>query len=196
MSKLLDRHVRTFVGIELDIEAQQRASHLLADLKSLPYRIAWSLPEDLHVTLKFIGNINHHRFGELLAQVERTSQKIKPFSFQVQGVKTFTGKKGERIVWCDINDGRTTLEKTAQIVEKDLAEAGFGQEPRSFIPHVTLGRIKTTKQEGLQKALIRFRDYDCGATQVRRLAIFVSKSHNATNKAGSRYLVAASFDLN
>ncbi len=152
--------IRAFVALNIPVATVRRVADFQADLKTKArknkIRVGWVPPPNMHITLKFLGNIPGEsayiigdRFREHLA--ERPA-----FNVQLKGLGAFPGRSKPRVLWLGTHCEDDEIVKLAADVEEWLEELGFPKEQRPFHPHLTLGRVKTPKPsvdllEGLEQ---------------------------------------------
>lgn len=134
--------IRTFVCLELSHEVKEILSSIISRLKDDRDRIKWVQPDQLHITLKFLGNTEVGlvpQIGEVLEEVAIT-QGV--FRITLKGLGSFLSGKRMRVVWVGVEEGKTQIIEIWRKLDGRLSALGFNQEGREYIPHVTLGRIK------------------------------------------------------
>lgn len=104
--------------------------------------VNWVKPESIHLTLKFLGEIDDGKVRDAAASLERAAKGIGPFDLEIEGVGAFPNARNPRVVWVGIK-ANAELMKLQQAVEKCLQDIGFEEEERPFTPHLTLCRIKS-----------------------------------------------------
>ena len=125
---------RLFTGLEIPPDISQSLSMLRGGLPGG----RWIDPENYHVTLRFIGDIDDYVAREIANTLERVDRK--PFEVTVQGLSSFGGKKPRAVVAC-IQPSRPLMELQAEL-ERLMRRFGLAPEGRKFIPHVTLARLR------------------------------------------------------
>ncbi|MBN9599513.1 MAG: RNA 2',3'-cyclic phosphodiesterase [Afipia sp.] len=125
---------RLFTGLEIPSDISQTLSSLRGGLPGA----RWIDPENYHVTLRFIGDIDGFAAGEIAATLERVNRK--PFEVEVQGLVSFGGKKPRAVV-ATVTPTRPLMELQAEL-ERLMRRFGFDPEGRKFTPHVTLARLR------------------------------------------------------
>jgi 2'-5' RNA ligase len=132
--------VRSFVALSLPDPV--RAA--LADLRrAAPPRapVRWVAPESIHLTLKFLGEIEPDRLEAVKAALSSFPWNLAPFAFTLSGVGAFPGLKRPRVLWVGVTDGADRVVELAERVERALGPIGFPREDRAFSPHLTIGRV-------------------------------------------------------
>jgi 2'-5' RNA ligase len=140
--------IRSFIAVEVPQALKSRMDELQRELRRTDADVKWVRPEAIHLTLKFLGSIRQD-------DVERISQSIGPaiegwvpFEVRVQGMGCFPNPRNPRVVWVGMDRGREILTSLQQAVEKKMAELSFPPEDRPFSPHLTLGRVRSSKGKG------------------------------------------------
>jgi len=146
--------LRCFVAIDLDNPAlldtlegiQASMIRTGADLKCVER-------DNIHVTLKFLGDVREELIGELIRRVSEIS--FKPFNVELKGVGVFPSLRRPRVVWAGISEGKEELKEVFQILESELTGIGFKPEKRRFSPHITIARIRSGRnRDHLVKVLL------------------------------------------
>ncbi len=139
--------VRCFVAVELPEELKARIAEETAFLKKSKADVKWVQPENLHLTLKFLGQVPEVRIPELAGLLKEAVRDMKkqqkPYEVEVAGAGVFPGPGSPRVFWLGIRDPQMLLAGLARSVEEKLGKAGFGQQEKgAFVPHLTLGRLR------------------------------------------------------
>jgi len=140
--------MRAFIAIEL-------AHHIRKELAQIRNRgmikgrgIRWVKPESIHLTLKFLGNIDLETVHNVTRAMRNASQNLEPFDIELGGFGCFPKKGKPRVFWIGVTPSNSALEVLFRRMEEDLEEIGFKKEKRAFSPHITLARIKGNLEEG------------------------------------------------
>jgi len=167
--------IRSFLAIELPNPILKEIEEVQGDLKSTHADVRWVNPEKIHLTLKFFGNIEELRIDPIFKTIEEVIQNTPPFSLRVRGVGAFPHLKNPRVIWMGLVDGRETLISFQKQIETLLEEIGFQPEDRPFHPHLTLGRMKSSRgKEELVRRVEKFKEEEFGTFQVERVVLFKS----------------------
>src|SRR6201990_959826 len=124
---------RLFTGLEIPTEVCQTLSNLRGGLPGA----RWIDPENYHVTLRFIGDIDGMSANEIASMLFRINRK--PFEVKVQGLQSFGGRKPRAVV-ASVEPSRPLIELQAEL-ERLMQRLGLDPEGRKFTPHVTLARL-------------------------------------------------------
>jgi 2'-5' RNA ligase len=136
--------MRVFIGIKPDTKSLQAICQLISPLASSPSPIRWVKSENIHLTLKFLGDITDQQFKEIekILTTPDLYAAINPFSLNLRGVGKFGKGNQISIFWVGITVS-SELQTLFQLIEDNLTARGFCKELRPFSPHLTLGRNKT-----------------------------------------------------
>ncbi len=133
--------MRLFVAVfpppEVRGEASRTARRLLPDA-----RIRWSRPENVHLTLKFLGNVDEESLDDLRTALENACADHAPFEARLAGLGAFPSARHARILWAGVGEGSERLRSLATDVAAALSSSGFERETRPYEPHLTLGRAR------------------------------------------------------
>ena len=146
--------MRAFIAIELSPDFKKRLASLEEQLKSSGADVKWVKPENIHLTLKFLGEIDEKQLGEAAKIIQNTADKNKRFFIRLASPGAFPNLNFPRVIWIGIDKGDLETKEIAKILEEETAKAGIPQESRPFSSHITLGRVKSGKNcEKLAKNL-------------------------------------------
>ena len=134
--------LRLFFAVELNSELRQALSQLIDELKQEPWghRVRWVHPENLHVTLRFLGTTNPEKISELAKHAHNAINKIEPFPLQLHNIRFFPSPTAPRAIAADIIP-TSELFELANALEEVASNLGFTPETKPYLPHLTLGRI-------------------------------------------------------
>ena len=136
--------VRSFIAIELPDGLKEELAQLQTQLKSSnPSSVKWVNPFGIHLTLKFLGNIDVARISEITQAIKAATQEMSPFHVEVRGLGVFPNLRRVQVVWVGIKGEVDKLGKFQQRIESNLARLGFTPETRPFTPHLTLARLRS-----------------------------------------------------
>jgi 2'-5' RNA ligase len=130
---------RLFTGLEIPAEIGQTLSNLRGGLPGA----RWIDPENYHVTLRFIGDIDGIAANEIASMLFRVNRK--PFEVALQGLSSFGGKKPRAVV-ASVVPSRPLIELQAEL-ERLMQRIGLDPEGRKFTPHVTLARLRDASNQ-------------------------------------------------
>ena len=135
--------IRSFIAIELPEEAKKGLARLRKELERDEHKfVKWVDPGGIHLTLKFLGNISSKRVAEITKAIEEAAQGISPFHLEISGLGAFPNPRQARVLWVGIDGEVDSLSRLQENTDSALAVLGFAKEERSFVPHLTLARIR------------------------------------------------------
>ena len=129
--------MRLFVAIDLPEPVREELTRISSGLPGA----RWTRPEQLHLTLRFIGEVDGGLFADIREELAGIS--AEPFSLQLDGLGVFPPRGRPRVIWAGLRRSKALLRLRNQI-ESALARVGIARETRKFSPHITLARLKTT----------------------------------------------------
>ena len=132
---------RTFIAVEIDSPAREVMLRLLKQLASELNGVRWTQPDQLHLTLKFVGDIDNRSLPEVCNQMRAACAGVDAFSASLKGLGAFPKQKPPRVLWVGFEEGVEQLKLINQRLETLLAGVGVPSEGRAYAPHLTLGRI-------------------------------------------------------
>jgi len=135
--------IRCFIAIELPDEAKEGLARLKKELERDEHNfVKWVDPGVIHLTLKFLGNIPSKRVTEITEAMRTAVQGISRFHLEISGMGAFPSLRQVRVFWVGISGEVDKLARLQQNIDSALTALGFAKEERSFVPHLTLARIK------------------------------------------------------
>jgi 2'-5' RNA ligase len=139
-------NIRAFIAIEFDDSVRRAAAKLVRALREGPGgdRVRWVRPENLHVTLRFLGDVESARVSSIARNLREAVAGLRCFSMQLGRVGFFPSARQPRVVALEVAP-REPLEQLAEAVERAVVESGLEPEKRRFRPHLTLGRTRGRK---------------------------------------------------
>jgi 2'-5' RNA ligase len=158
--------VRAFVAFELSPEMRQQLGAAQAVLRKSSARLTFVDPAIIHITVKFLGEVDEKKIPELVAALK----SVKAAPFPVTGGRIMVNNpRSPHTVWCAIEDSGKGLDVFAA-VETALAPLGFSRESRGFTPHATLARVKEA-DPSLFRCLEELKGAPCGSCTIAGLKL-------------------------
>jgi len=169
--------VRSFVAVPLPEEirtgistAAQELARALTDAGIKWFRKI----ENLHITVKFFGQVEEAKLTELAGELSRALAPVPRFRLELRGVGAFPSPRKANVVWAGVEDGARGLKAVAEVVEGVGERFGFAREQRAFTGHVTVGRSKGRGVD-VRAALDAFAGRAFGATTVEEVHVYESR---------------------
>ena len=142
----MDNKIRSFIAVEIPNEIRNMLMEFQNKLKSIRDDIKWVRPESLHLTLKFLGDVEKNRIVDLTALINQTIQEFKPFNFSLGGTGVFPNTRRPNVLWVGVLQGKEHLITMASVLNRSLIKMGFEEERREYHPHLTLGRVRSKRK--------------------------------------------------
>jgi 2'-5' RNA ligase len=131
--------MRAFLAIKLSENIINDIKNLQEQLKKYTIKGRWTNRDNLHITLKFFGEINEEEVSKIRKIINDISLNFKPFYIRLNKIGCFEGKDNIRVLWVDVkNDDRLKL--LHDVIETELSKAGFKKDDRKFKAHITVAR--------------------------------------------------------
>lgn len=167
--------VRLFIAIEIADAIRENLSKFQNDLKKTSTDVKWVAPENLHITLKFIGATDEEKIDDIITVINQSVINIKPFDLCYSGAGTFPAGKNPRVVFARAVDSNDVLVSLYERLNNQLSTLGITSDERKFEAHVTVGRIKTHKNiKKLMDCVSSYREFTFGKENIKHLVLMKS----------------------
>jgi 2'-5' RNA ligase len=184
---------RVFCAAELpDVVRARLEDHVRRLRKEVPDAAAsWSRVENIHLTLKFFGNVEVKRIEKISAAAERATKQFSRFQIGVGETGVFPRPSRPQVLWIGVSDPSGQLSALQEKFENECAAEGFEKEDRAYRPHLTLARLR--KPEGARQLAdahlrMQFEPID---VEIKELMVFRSE----LSPKGSKYTVLSAADF-
>jgi RNA 2',3'-cyclic 3'-phosphodiesterase len=170
--------IRAFIAIELPQLIQEKLGQAIVRLQEgSPRAVRWVAARNIHLTLKFLGNVSQDNLTQLTRVIQNEAQRYKPFEIRAGGLGAYPNKFHPRVIWVGI-DAPPSLTEIQRGIDRETERLGYQCEDRDFSAHLTLGRVSqhAGPQEVKQIAelLAQTTIGDLGTVQVKSLRLFRS----------------------
>lgn len=184
--------IRCFIAVNLNDAVREDIESSISALRTGKWDVKWVPGRNLHITLKFLGNIPEESVGRIIDKLSLLSSTHQRFSVGFRGVGVFPGIKKPRVVWIDIID-HDKLKKLQEQIEVSMSALGFERDARLFSPHLTVGRLRSFKgADALIGEIEKLSGRDFGNIEVEKISLMRSD----LKPAGAQYTALAEFRLN
>jgi len=181
--------MRAFIAIELPSNIKNAISKMQDKLKTSLPEVSWIAPVNLHLTLKFLGEISCEQLGNINQIIAETVKTITGFKIKLESLGVFPNEAFARIIWIGTDQAPRSLEQIVAQLETKLAKLGIPKEDRPFRAHITIGRIKHRLNPcDLEKVINQVKNdtlYENLEFNTRRITLFQS----TLGKEGPAYTV-------
>jgi len=149
--------IRCFIAVELPEWIKDGLRQIESNLKAHdPSGAKWIDPGSIHLTLKFLGNVESAKLDSITAKMKDATLATRPYQLKIQGLGAFPNLRRVQVVWVGIEGELPKLQALQKRLESGLAEMGFPAENRAFTPHLTLARLRETATAEQRQALGEF----------------------------------------
>ncbi|MFB3816244.1 MAG: RNA 2',3'-cyclic phosphodiesterase [Candidatus Methylomirabilales bacterium] len=168
--------LRLFVAVTLPDAVRARLARAQERLRAVQADVSWVKPENIHLTLKFIGETEVKRLPRIQAALQGVGAEVAAFALMLAGVGTFGGRV-PRVVWAGTAEGAEALATLAGRVDDALGRVGIAKERRAFSPHATLGRVRSPRNAEALVAAAAALDETFGRVAVGEFVLMQSRLH-------------------
>jgi 2'-5' RNA ligase len=166
--------MRLFIAIALSREIRDKLARVQSELRELEPGVNPVEPENIHLTLRFIGETVEDKLSELI-RVISTVRDYPVFELELKSIGAFPSGQHPKVIWVGCADSDRAPEKIYRALEKELLNIGLPPNDHKFSAHITLGRNKSGKNiQGLAELINKYSGQVFGIQQVRQLSLFRS----------------------
>jgi 2'-5' RNA ligase len=147
--------IRTFIAVPLTDDIRGRAIALQDELARTGTEVKWVEPENLHVTLVFLGEVQDKEVPSVCRIAQEAIGGMAPFPATVEKVACFGNSRRPRTIWIGVGQGAQEMVTIHDNLETPLLDLGYRREERKFTPHITLGRVRSDRPADSMAAALR-----------------------------------------
>ncbi len=167
--------MRVFLALDLSEEQRKGLGNLQKKLKKDFNGVKWVEGANMHVTLKFLGEIEENEVDAICSILENNVKSYLPFLLSLKGMGFFPKISKPRIIWVGVEEGKNYVTNIWKDIEMSLHEKGYPLADKNFTPHVTLGRIRRVeKKVPTTKWLNEYHDFSLPPTEINYLTVYNS----------------------
>ncbi len=176
-------NIRSFVAISISQQARIAIAQMIRELQDLGAGLRWVKPENIHLTLKFLGEVHEEYLPELKSALQFSLEGVTNFFYDIAGTGCFPNFRNPRVLWVGVNEPDGPLAKLKENIENEFYKMNFPKETRKFHPHLTIARVK--ENQGQRPDITRFKNYHFGEfkVEVKNVILMTSDLH----PTGARY---------
>ena len=162
--------VRAFLAIDLDDDLKPKINRLIKEFKKTDARIKYVELANLHLTLKFFGEIDTNGLEVLEQKIANVVSEFKPFDIKIKSCGAFPNNNHIKVIWVGIDDD-SIIRELHDKLDKEFTRLGFDKD-KKFSTHLTIGRMKAAKNKNQVKSTIEeFSDVDIGEMRVNNISL-------------------------
>ncbi len=157
--------IRSFIAIDIDDPSiVSKLVSLQEDLSNLGANIKFVEPENIHLTLRFLGEITPFQ----VEQVKRILNELtfQEFTMKIEKLGVFPSISRPRVIWVGVSEGADKVCQLHDFIEDKLSKLGFRKEKEEFVPHITIGRVKGGNLSRLRKRILELQNVVIGDFRV------------------------------
>jgi 2'-5' RNA ligase len=172
----MDNTIRAFIAFELPEKITSQIRGVQEGIKAHKFKIKWVQPQNIHLTLKFLGNIPASDTFKIQNAISEAVKGVEPILLAAKGIGVFPDLKRPRVLWVGIAGRKKALIGLYQALEESLEAIGFPKESRPFKGHLTLGRIRgKIISKRLVHVMDEFIDFETETFEANQIILFQSE---------------------
>jgi RNA 2',3'-cyclic 3'-phosphodiesterase len=175
--------MRTFIAIEIPSEIKSALTALQTQLRRAGAEVRWEKPENMHMTLNFLGEVDERRIVEVEKACVLSAAEFQPFTLSLNGTGVFPNEGQPRVLWAGLSGDVGNVVEMHRRLDDRLAPIGFKRDEKKFHPHLTIGRLKSNKKTRELLALAYAYQLPTLSFVVTEIVLMKSELH----QAGSMY---------
>jgi len=167
---------RTFLAVDISEAVRQRLAEAMRQLLVPEAKIRWVRPENLHVTVRFLGDVEDGQMAGLCEAVAQAAAGLRPFEFAVERLLVIPPGGRVRMVWAGVDDASGQMIALHDRLQEALHVFDVKRDNRPFRPHLTLGRVKSIRRpEHLCRLVEPYAAERFGTVQAEEVIVYSSK---------------------
>jgi len=180
-------NIRTFIAVDISAQVRSRAANLIKRLQVCGVKASWTDPSNMHLTLKFLGEIPDPRVPDVCRAVAESCSGYPRMKLGFHGAGAFPRNERPRTVWIGVQPETDEFAELYHTIEARLYDVGFAKERRRFTPHLTIGRIRAGGPElhELGQLILQNTEFVAGSCPVEQVLVYGS----FLDKSGPTYQV-------
>jgi len=168
--------MRSFIAIEILEDIKDKITEIQQKLKATNADVKWTEPNNIHLTLKFLGEIDDEKLGKIINLLPSVARGCKPFKIEIGGVGKFPPRGIPRIIWVGCKGGLSAIGSLSKSIDECVSDIGIAKEKREFAAHVTIGRVRTSRNATfLNETIEILSGASFGSQIVKKIVLFKSQ---------------------
>lgn len=162
--------VRAFLAIDLDDDLKPKINKIIKEFKQIDTRIKYVELTNLHLTLKFFGDIDTNGMNLLEEAIANVLKDFNAFNIKIMGCGAFPNRNHIKVIWVGIDED-SIIRDLHDKLDKEFVRLGFDRD-KKFSTHLTIGRMKSAKNKDKVKSVIEeFSDFEIGEMEVSKISL-------------------------
>ncbi len=162
--------IRAFLAIDLDDDLKPKINKIINEFKQIDTKIKYVELINLHLTLKFFGEIDTEGLDVLKDSIQKVVSEFKPFKIKIKSCGAFPNNNHIKVIWVGIEDD-AVIKQLHDKLDEEFTKLGFDKD-KKFSTHLTIGRMKSAKNKGKVKSTIEeFSDVEIGEMEISQITL-------------------------
>jgi 2'-5' RNA ligase len=187
----MNETIRTFISVHIPGAVREAIGSWMGRLRPIGEDVKWVRCENLHLTLKFLGDVEESRVAAVGSAVEKAVSSRPPFNLALGGTGAFPNVRRPSVLWIGVPLGAEPMVALAAGIESELAGLGFDREKRPFSAHLTLGRVRPGGDARRTVERMAETGFECDPFRID--AVHVMKSE--LQRSGAEYTILRTLKL-
>ncbi len=167
--------IRAFIALKLPENILSFIKKIQKDLKQYGFALRWVKPENIHLTLKFFGNVSDSEAENIKLALSDCIGRFSPLLLSANAIGVFPSIMRPKVIWVGISGQMPMLFSLQNVLEKRLEEVGFKKEDRPFQGHLTMGRFKGRVDSAkLVEAIKKYKDINSDVFAAEEIILYKS----------------------
>ena len=179
-------NIRTFIALELDERIRLKIKKIQDHLKNIDADITWVKPENIHLTLKFLGNVPGESIEKISDAICQVAKNISSFDLELTNYGYFPKNRSPQVLWINVDEGKDSIKKIAAALASPLEAFCEKVDNKEFSPHITIGRVKSNKN--ISQLLAEFSKPPASLNETQKVR-FVTLFKSDLKSSGPEYTV-------
>jgi len=157
--------------IAIDIQTNKKLLEMENEIKNAQADLKLVEPENIHITLKFLGDTDEEKIDEIEEIIKNSVKDIDAFSIKLKGSGVFPNKNYMKVLWIGLENAEKIIE-IAEKMDKQLEILGFAPEKRGFSAHLTIARVRSSRnKENLLQIIEKYKDVEFSIIDVNSIKL-------------------------
>jgi len=136
--------MRSFLAFPISGALKERLKYILDDLRTTGADVKWVKPGNIHLTIKFLGELEESRIESIMSLLDQRCREFVPMTSYLSEIGAFPDLQHPRIVWAALDDSKKEIQGIVEVLRGDMIKFGVPQDEHPFKPHLTLGRVRSS----------------------------------------------------
>lgn len=150
--------MRLFIALPLETGVEEQLGNTISLMKQKGGSVKWVAPQNIHLTVKFLGDTEESLVDRIKEQIDTAASDYEPVRSRIDRVGAFPNLRRPRVIWAGLAEGIEALAQIAADIDGRMHSLGWEKETRRFKPHLTLGRVRDSRD--LENLAAFIKDYE------------------------------------